>query len=88
MVLFDNYNNWCYTNIVKTKISLGGENMKEAAGEANMTVVTIILIGIIVAVATPLIRNMMNSTNAKATCMNEGGCWVNGACDPSCSGEK
>ena len=47
--------------------------MKEASGEANMTVVTIILIGVIVSVATPLINNMMKNTQAKAECMNSGG---------------
>lgn len=47
--------------------------MKEATGEANMTVVTIILIAIIVAVATPIINRMMNNTEAKADCMNSGG---------------
>ena len=54
--------------------------MKEAAGEANMTVVTIILIGIIVAVATPIINNMMSNTEEQANCMNDGMCWRNGAC--------
>lgn len=54
--------------------------MKEAAGEANLTVVTIILIGIIVAVATPIITSMMNNTKAKAECMNNGGTIVNGQC--------
>lgn len=54
--------------------------MKEATGEANMTVVTIILIAVIVAVATPLINSMMNSTNEKATCMNNGGVWEDGQC--------
>lgn len=49
--------------------------MKEAAGEANMTVVTIILIGIIVAVATPIINGMMANTKEKAECMNNGQCW-------------
>lgn len=49
--------------------------MKEAAGEANMTVVTIILIGIIVAVATPIINGMMTNTKNKAECMNKGQCW-------------
>ena len=54
--------------------------MKEAAGEANMTVVTIILIGIIVAVATPIINSMMSNTEEQANCMNDGKCWRNGAC--------
>lgn len=56
--------------------------MKEAAGEANMTVVTIILIGVVVAIATPLVRNLMNSTSDKADCMNNGQCWVDNACVP------
>lgn len=54
--------------------------MKEAAGEANMTVVTIILIGIIVAVATPIITNMMNNTKNRSECMNNGGVWTGGSC--------
>lgn len=54
--------------------------MKEATGEANMTVVTIILIAIIVAVATPIITNMMRNTNTQAECMNSGGIWTNGSC--------
>lgn len=56
--------------------------MKEAAGEANMTVVTIILIGVVVAIATPLVRNLMNSSSQKADCMNNGQCWENNACVP------
>lgn len=46
--------------------------MKEASGEANLTVVTIILIGIVVAIATPVITNLMNSTKAKSECMQQG----------------
>lgn len=59
---------------------LGGEKMKEAAGEANMTVVTIILIGVIVAIATPLVTSMMNNTKNRAECMNGGGYCENGTC--------
>ena len=56
--------------------------MKEAASEANMTVVAIILIGLIVAVVMPLINSMMGNTNLKAQCMNGGG-----YCDgKTCSG--
>lgn len=64
--------------------------MKETAGEANMTVVTIILIGVIVAIATPIVTNMMNNTNDRAKCMNSGMCWTEGcstgydACCKSC----
>ena len=55
--------------------------MKEAAGEANMTVVTIILIGIIAAAATPIVKSMLTSTSQKTSCLNAGGAWVNGSCD-------
>lgn len=47
--------------------------MKEATGEANMTVVTIILIAAIVAIATPIVTSMMNTTKNKAACMDAGG---------------
>lgn len=46
--------------------------MKEAAGEANMTVITIILIGIIAAVAYPMIRNLVNNQQTKAECLDSG----------------
>lgn len=62
--------------------------MKEAAGEANLTVVAIILIGVIVAVATPIINSMMTNTENRTKCMNDGGCWVNGKCDSTCSGSR
>ena len=48
--------------------------MKEATGEANMTVVTIILIGVVV------VKNMMSNTATQADCMNQGKCWENNAC--------
>ena len=41
--------------------------MKEAAGEANMTVITIVLIAIVLGVGTVLVTNMMNKT-AKSGC--------------------
>ena len=47
--------------------------MKEATGEANMTVVTIILIAAIVAIATPIVTKMMETTKTKSECMNAGG---------------
>lgn len=47
--------------------------MKEAAGEANMTVITIILIGVIAAIAIPLVNNAMTSTAKKAKCQEIGG---------------
>ena len=47
--------------------------MKEAAGEANMTVITIVLIAVVAAVATPLVTNMVNNSADKAGCNSLGG---------------
>lgn len=60
--------------------------MKGVVEEANMTVVAIILISVIVAIATPIVKNMMSNTQARTECMNNGGCWVDGACDAECAG--
>lgn len=54
--------------------------MKEAAGEANLTVITIVLIGIIAAIAVPLISNLMSSVQEKSCCNNVGGVWNDGSC--------
>jgi hypothetical protein len=51
--------------------------MKEAAGEANLTVITIILIGVIVAIATPLITRTMQDVESRTDCINRGGDWNN-----------
>ena len=47
--------------------------MKEPAGEANMTVITIILIGVIAAIAIPLVNTAMENTSIKASCNAAGG---------------
>lgn len=54
--------------------------MKEASGEANMTVITIVLIGIVVAIATPLITNLMSNASKSACCQSNGGVWKNNKC--------
>lgn len=54
--------------------------MKEAAGEANLTVVAIILIAVIVAIATPLINSLMQSSARRACCTDAGGVWEGNAC--------
>ncbi len=54
--------------------------MKEAAGEANLTVVAIILIAVIVAVATPLINSLMRSSARRSCCTDAGGVWDGGSC--------
>jgi hypothetical protein len=54
--------------------------MKEAAGEANLTVVAIILIAVIVAVATPLINSLMKSSARRSCCTDNGGIWSANGC--------
>lgn len=54
--------------------------MKEAAGEANMTVITIILIGVIAAIAIPLVTSLMSNSAKRTCCSDNGGVWKNGAC--------
>lgn len=51
----------------------GGDKMKEAAGEANMTVITIVLIGVVAAVGAILIPRLMNSSANKSCCQELGG---------------
>ena len=47
--------------------------MKEAAGEANITVITIVLIAIVLAVGTPLVRSLMRRTAMQSACTSAGG---------------
>ena len=51
--------------------------MKEAAGEANMTVITIVLIGVVAAVGAILIPRILNNLNYR-TCCEESGYIVSG----------
>ena len=54
--------------------------MKEAAGEANMTVITIVLIAIVLGVGTLLVTQLMNSTRQKGCCADAGGTWSANQC--------
>lgn len=54
--------------------------MKEAAGEANLTVVAIILIAVVVAVATPLVNTLMKNASKRSCCSDFGGVWNSGNC--------
>ena len=54
--------------------------MKEATGEANMTIITVVLIGIVAAVAMIFLPRMMNTTSKRSCCQANGGVWENGAC--------
>ncbi len=54
--------------------------MKEAAGEANMTVITIVLIAIVLGVGTIIVNNLMTSNKKSAACSAAGGVWEQGTC--------
>ena len=54
--------------------------MKEAAGEANMTVITIVLIAIVLAIGTVVVTNVMNNTKKSSACSSAGAVWNSGQC--------
>jgi len=54
--------------------------MKEAAGEANITVITIVLIAIVLAVGTVIIKNVMDNTAKSSACSSAGAQWSGGKC--------
>ena len=47
--------------------------MKEAAGEANMTVITIVLIAVVLAVGTLIVNSLLTNTARKSACSSVGG---------------
>lgn len=54
--------------------------MKEAAGEANMTVITIVLIAIVLGFGTIIVNNMMKSSESSSDCTAKGNIWYDGTC--------
>lgn len=56
--------------------------MKEAAGEANMTIVTIVLIAIVLGAGTLIVTNIVNGmkNNNSTKCSEKGGAWNGKAC--------
>lgn len=54
--------------------------MKEAAGEANMTVITIVLIAIVLGVGTVIVSSVLNNTKKSSACSSAGGIWYSGKC--------
>lgn len=54
--------------------------MKEAAGEANMTVITIVLIGVVLAAGMMIVPRMMDSVDKRSQCAENGGHWEKGTC--------
>ena len=54
--------------------------MKEAAGEANMTVITIVLIGLVAAAGAILIPNLLKSMKMRSACSELGGTLSGSTC--------
>ena len=54
--------------------------MKEAAGEANMTVITIVLIAIVLGVGTVLVSQLLGNTAKKSACSEAGGTLTGSTC--------
>ena len=54
--------------------------MKEAAGEANMTVITIVLIAIVLGVGTVIVNSVLSNTRRSSSCSSLGGIWFGGHC--------
>ena len=54
--------------------------MKEAAGEANMTVITIVLIGLVAAAGAVFIPRLLDNMKARSCCTESGGTWQNAKC--------
>ena len=52
--------------------------MKEAAGEANMTVITIVLIGVLAAAAALFIPRIIANMKAQSCCTEQGGTYDKG----------
>ena len=49
--------------------------MKEASGEANMTIITIVLISVVLAVGLPIVKGLIDNTKNKTNCEQEGLCY-------------
>ena len=47
--------------------------MKEAAGEANITVITIVLIALVLAVGTPVVKGVLKNAEKNSCCTAKGG---------------
>lgn len=47
--------------------------MKEATGEANMTVITIVIIALVLAIGTPIVTSVLSNSGRSAACTSAGG---------------
>lgn len=61
--------------------------MKESAGEANITVITIVLIGLVAAIATPMITSVLKTSSKSSCCQANGGVWSKGKCHATCTND-
>jgi len=59
--------------------------VKEATGEANMTVITIVIIALVLAIGTPIVTNLLSNTGKGAACSSAGGYTWKGKCYASCT---
>lgn len=77
----------CYNLL---RVTEGGDRMKESAGEANMTVITIVLIGIVAAAGAVIIPKMLGGSESQADCAAQGNVFYNGKCytPDNCSTDK
>ena len=68
--------------------------MKESAGEANMTVITIVLIGLVAAAGAIIIPQLLTSVKNRSCCSQAGGTWSGSGCSvtgdayTNCTGDK
>ena len=54
--------------------------MKESAGAANITVITVILIGVVAAVGLMIVPRLMKGGSKEACCTDAAGVWQNNSC--------
>ena len=54
--------------------------MKEAAGQANMTVIVIVLIGVVGAVGMAVVPSLLENVEKRAICNEKGGEYSNNRC--------
>lgn len=56
--------------------------MRQATGNANITVITITIIGILATIGCILIPKLTKKVPEKACCINAGGIWQDNTCVP------
>ena len=54
--------------------------MKESAGAANMTVITVVLIGVVAAVGLMIVPKLMKTGKKETCCTDAAGIWSKNSC--------